>query len=56
MSRFIHRGAFVLPALLIALGASIAVAPTAQAAGSWSAPVQLPGLCGGSVAVNAAGA
>ena len=56
MSRFIPRGAFALPALLIALGTSTAVAPPAQAAGSWSAPVQLPGLCGGSVAVNAAGA
>ena len=56
MSRFIHRGAFALPALLIALGTSTAVAPPAQAAGSWSAPVQLPGLCGGSIAVNAAGA
>jgi len=56
MSRFIHRGASALPALLIALGASAAVVPPAQAAGSWSAPVQLPGLCGVSVAVNAAGA
>jgi hypothetical protein len=56
MSRFIPREAFALPALLIALGTSTAVAPPAQAAGSWSAPVQLPGLCGGSVAVNAAGA
>jgi hypothetical protein len=27
-----------------------------SAAGSWSPPVQLPGSCGGSVAVNAAGA
>jgi hypothetical protein len=56
MPRFIHSGAFALPALLIALAASIAVAPPAQAAGSWSAPVQLPGLCGVSIAVNAAGA
>ena len=44
MSRFIHRGAFALPALLIALGTSTAVAPPAQAAVSWSAPVPLPGL------------
>ena len=56
MSRFISRGAFLLPALLIALGTSTAVALPAQAAGSWSPPVQLPGSCGGSVAVNAAGA
>jgi hypothetical protein len=56
MPRFIPRGAFALPALLIALGTSTAVAPPAQAAGSWSPPVQLPGLCGGSIAVNAAGA
>jgi hypothetical protein len=56
MSRFIPRGAFALPALLIALGTSAAVAVPAQAAGSWSPPVQLPGSCGGSVAVNAAGA
>lgn len=56
MPRFSHSGAVALPALLIALGASSAVAPPAQAAGSWSAPVPLPGLCGGSVAVNAAGA
>ncbi len=56
MSRFIPRGAFALPALLIALGTSTAVALPAQAAGSWSPPVQLPGSCGGSVAVNATGA
>jgi hypothetical protein len=56
MSRFIPRGAFALPALLMALGTSTAVALPAQAAGSWSPPVQLPGSCGGSVAVNAAGA
>jgi len=56
MPRFIHSGAVALPALLIALGASSAVAPPAHAAGSWSAPVQLPGLCGVSIAVNAAGA
>jgi len=56
MSRFIPGGAFALPALLIALGTGTAVALPAQAAGSWSPPVQLPGSCGGSVAVNAAGA
>src|SRR5260370_847179 len=47
MSRFILRGAFALPALLIAIGASAAVALPAQAAGSWAPPVQLPGSCGG---------
>jgi hypothetical protein len=56
MSRFIPRGAFALPALLIAVGTSTAVALPAQAAGSWSPPVQLPAWCGGSVAVNAADA
>src|SRR5260370_37468620 len=56
MSRFIPRGALGLPALLIALGTSAAVAVPAQAAGSWSPPVQLPGSCGGAVAGNAAGA
>jgi hypothetical protein len=45
-----------LPASLIALGSGIALALPAQAASSWSPPVQLPGACGGSVAVNAAGA
>jgi hypothetical protein len=42
--------------LLIAVGTSAAVALPAQAAGSWSPPVPLPGSCGGSVAVNVAGA
>jgi hypothetical protein len=56
MSRFIPRGAVALPALLIALGTGTALALAAQAAGSWSPPVQLPAWCGGSVAVNAAGA
>ncbi len=56
MSRLISRGAVALPALLIAVAVSTVVAVPAQAAGSWSPPVQLPGLCGGSVAVNAAGA
>src|SRR5690348_2655316 len=55
MSRFIPRGAVALPTLLIAAAASTAVAVPAQAASSWSPPVQLPGSCGGSVAVNAAG-
>jgi hypothetical protein len=56
MSRFIPRGVFALSTSLIALGTSTAVALPAQAAGSWSPSVQLPGSCGGSVAVNAAGA
>jgi hypothetical protein len=48
----------LLPPLLIALGAGAgaAVTASAQAAGSWSALVPLPGLCGGAVAVNATGA
>jgi hypothetical protein len=56
MSRFIPREALALPALLITLATGTAVAPPAQAAGSWSPPVLLPGLCGNSIAVNAAGA
>src|SRR5258707_13334244 len=56
MSRFIPRGAVALPALLIAVGTSAAAAVPAQAAGSWSPPVQLPGSCGGAGAGNAAGA
>jgi hypothetical protein len=40
----------------ITMATSVAVPPPAQAAGSWSAPVQLPGSCGASIAVNAAGA
>src|SRR5260370_784514 len=53
MSRFIPRGAVALPALLIALGTSAAVAVPAQAARSWSPPVQLPGSCGPPGAVTA---
>ncbi len=56
MHRSIRRGVLALPASLIALGSGIALALPAQAASSWSPPVQLPGVCGGSVAVNAAGA
>jgi hypothetical protein len=46
----------VLPAALIALGTGTALASPAQALTSWSPPVQLPGACGGALAVNAAGA
>lgn len=58
MSRSILR--LALPASLIALGAGTALAVPAQAASSWSPPVQLPAGCvsSGSVpglAVNAAG-
>jgi len=61
MSRSIRRLRLALPASLIALGAGTALAVPAQAAGSWSPPVQLPAGCvsSGSVpglAVNAAGA
>ncbi len=56
MSRSILRGVLALPALPIALVSGIALALPAQAVGSWSPPVQLPGVCGGSVAVNTAGA
>ena len=60
MSRSIRRLRLTLPALLIALGAGTALAVPAQAASSWSPPVQLPAGCvsSGSVpglAVNAAG-
>jgi len=60
MSRSIRRLRLALPALLIALGAGTALAVPAQAASSWSPPVQLPAGCvsSGSVpglAVNAAG-
>jgi len=51
--KWIGRGALVSLAAL----AAFAVSPTLPAlAGTWSAPVQLPGPCGGSVAVNQAGA
>ena len=60
MSRSIRRLRLALPASLIALGAAAALAVPAQAASSWSPPVQLPAGCvsSGSVpglAVNAAG-
>jgi hypothetical protein len=60
MSRSIRRLRLALAALLIALGTATALAVPAQAAGSWSPPVQLPAGCvsSGSVpglAVNAAG-
>jgi hypothetical protein len=60
MSRSIRRLRLALPASLIALGAATALAVPAQAASSWSPPVQLPAGCvsSGSVpglAVNAAG-
>lgn len=60
MSRSIRRLRLALPASLIALGTGTALAVPAQAASSWSPPVQLPAGCvsSGSVpglAVNAAG-
>jgi hypothetical protein len=51
--RWIGRGALAAAAGLIAFGVSPALPALA---GTWSAPVQLPGSCGGSVAVNQAGA
>jgi len=51
--RWIGRGALAWLAGLVAVG----FAPALSAlAGTWSAPVQLPGSCGSSVAVNQAGA
>jgi hypothetical protein len=51
--RWIGRGGLASLAVLIAFG----VQPVVPAlAGSWSSPVQLPGSCGSSVAVNRAGA
>ena len=60
MSRSIRRLRLALPASLLALGAGTALAAPAQAASSWSPPVQLPAGCvsSGSVpglAVNTAG-
>ena len=60
MSSFIRRGGLALPALLITITTGTALALPAQAASSWSPPVQLPAGCvsSGSVpglAVNAAG-
>ena len=51
--RWIGRGGLAALAALIAFG----ILPALPAlAGSWSSPVQLPGSCGSSVAVNRAGA
>ena len=60
MSRSIRRLRLALPALLIALGTATALAVPAQAASSWSPPVQLPAGCVSSgsqpgLAVDAAG-
>jgi len=51
--RWIGRGALALLAGLVAVGMSPALPALA---GTWSAPVQLPGPCGSAVAVNQAGA
>jgi hypothetical protein len=51
--RWIGRGALVSLTALVAFGVSPALPALA---GSWSGPVQLPGSCGSSVAVNRAGA
>jgi hypothetical protein len=51
--RWIGRGALVALAGLVAFGVSPALPALAA---SWSSPVQLPGSCGSSVAVNQAGA
>jgi hypothetical protein len=51
--RWIGRGVLALLAGLLAFGMSPALPALAA---SWSAPVQLPGSCGSSVAVNQAGA
>ena len=51
--RWIGRVALASLAGLIAFGVSPALPALA---GTWSAPVQLPGSCGSSVAVNQAGA
>ncbi len=51
--RWIGRGAVLLLAGVVAFGVSPALSALAA---SWSAPVQLPGSCGSSVAVNRAGA
>ncbi len=61
MSRSSRRSGLGLPASLIALGTGIVLALPAQAANSWTPPVQLPTGCAasstatGSVAVNATG-
>ena len=51
--RWTGRGALASLAGLVAFGVSPALPALA---GTWSAPVQLPGSCGSSVAVNQAGA
>jgi len=51
--RWAGRGAVALLAGLVAAGVSPALPALA---GTWSAPVQLPGSCGSAVAVNQAGA
>ena len=51
--KWIGRGALVALAGLIALGVQPALPALAS---TWSSPVQLPGSCGSSVAVNQAGA
>ena len=51
--RWMGRGAVAALAGLVAFGVSPALPALA---GSWPAPVQLPGSCGSSVAVNKAGA
>ena len=51
--RWAGRGALASLAGLVAFGVSPALPALA---GSWSAPVQLPGSCGSAVAVNHAGA
>jgi len=51
--RWIGRGGLASVAALVAFGVSPALPALA---GSWSGPVQLPGSCGSSVAVNQAGA
>jgi hypothetical protein len=56
MSLSACRRGLSLPASLIVLAAGIALASPAQAATSWSPPVQLPGTCGSALAVNAGGA
>jgi hypothetical protein len=53
LRRWIRRGALASLGGLVAFGVQPAVAALA---GSWSAPVALPGSCGSSVAVNQAGA
>ena len=57
MSRFIRRSAAALPALIVAIGTSAAVALPAQAASTWSAPITLPaGVGSAAFAENASGA